>query len=103
MDHIELYDPLAISDIITNCSALPSRDYNASNDRPGIQTIPVVASNDTPHLPGAMTIPSGKPRQITEKEWDDLKDTLHMHYIQENMKVGDILKMMREKHNILLT
>lgn len=103
MDHLELDDPFAIRDIITDRSALPFLICDASNDRPGTQTIPVVASNDTLNLPSAMAIPYGKVRQISEKDWDGLKNDLHTFYTQQNMTMGDIIKLMREKHNILVT
>lgn len=103
MDHLQYHDPLALTDIMTNFSASPSRDYSAMNNRPDTQSITVVASYDTPHWAGAMAVPRGTVRQISEKDWDDLKDVLYTHYIQQNMKVGEIIKLMREKRNFMLT
>ena len=54
-------------------------------------------------MPGAMAIPCERLRQVPDNEWDDLKDVLYTHYIQENMTLGGIIQTMREKHNILLT
>ena len=94
---------VANDDPITSGSALPSHDDGASNSRRNAQISPAVARTYTHHVPGTSKNPSGKLRQLSEKEWDDLKDILYKHYIQENETVRNTIKIMREKHDVFLT
>ncbi|KAM7207250.1 hypothetical protein V8F20_002312 [Naviculisporaceae sp. PSN 640] len=44
--------------------------------------------------PSGMTSSSTKRRQLTETEWDNLRDTLYKYYIEENKTLREVLKIM---------
>ena len=103
---IGLDDIVANDDPITFASAVPSHDYGGDyggfSSGPNAQISPAGAPTYPPHVPGATKNPRVKPRQLSDKEWEDLKDILHTHYIQENKTVEKIIEIMRE-HDTLLT
>ncbi len=74
-------------------AALPSHGYGSAASSVSRS---VLSDNSNPAVPGKL-------RQLSEEEWEDLKDHFHTLYIKQNTTLGKIRKSMRQEHNILLT
>ncbi|KAK2740149.1 hypothetical protein CKAH01_18618 [Colletotrichum kahawae] len=82
------------------CGApIPSHGYipfSCEKQSPNSDTVPAL---DLPSVPKNASV---KPRQLSEKEWEDLKDVLHKYYILESKTLDQVKKAMLE-HGFVLT
>jgi hypothetical protein len=68
-----------------------------------------LTTSETPNVnyasfsPSAARIVPGSARQLSDEEWDNLKDLLHKLYIQENKTLEKIRIILREQHGLVLS
>ena len=86
-------------------SALPPHVYGSFHPQPDTGLVPTAtaAAATIPPGSGAGRNPAARPRQLSEEEWENLRDIFHTYYMQENKTLDKIVKIMREQHGLVLT